>query len=36
VSDWLETVGWAVQATAESPIIGGDGNVEHLVWAKRG
>ena len=35
VSDWLETVGWTVQATAESPIVGGDGNVEHLLWAKR-
>ncbi len=35
VSDWLETAGWTVQATAESPIVGGDGNVEHLVWAKR-
>lgn len=36
VSDWLETRGWSVQATAESPITGGDGNVEYLVWAKRG
>lgn len=35
VSDWLETVDWAVQATAESPIVGGDGNIEHLLWARR-
>ena len=35
VSNWLEGMGWTVQATAESPIVGGDGNVEHLVWAKK-
>ena len=35
VSAWLESVGWAVQATTESPITGGDGNVEFLLWAKR-
>ncbi|MGV3577413.1 TlyA family RNA methyltransferase [Brevundimonas sp.] len=35
VSDWLKSVGWTVQATAESPIVGGDGNVEYLLWAKR-
>ena len=35
VSDWLESVGWAIQATTESPITGGDGNVEFLLWAKR-
>ena len=35
VSDWLTTVGWAVQATAESPITGGDGNIEFLLWARR-
>lgn len=32
---WLELVGWTVRETAESPITGGDGNVEFLVWAKR-
>ena len=32
---WLEGVGWSVQATAESPITGGDGNVEFLLWARR-
>ena len=36
VCDWLEGEGWAVQATAESPITGGDGNVEFLLWATRG
>lgn len=35
VSEWLEAQGWSVQATAESPITGGDGNVEFLLWAKR-
>ena len=35
VSDWLEGEGWAVQATTESPITGGDGNVEFLLWATR-
>lgn len=36
VSDWLAGQGWAVQATTESPITGGDGNVEYLLWARRG
>ncbi|MBU1347513.1 MAG: TlyA family RNA methyltransferase [Alphaproteobacteria bacterium] len=35
VSEWLEGVGWSVRATAESPITGGDGNVEFLLWARR-
>ena len=35
VSGWLEREGWAVQATTESPITGGDGNVEFLLWASR-
>jgi 23S rRNA (cytidine1920-2'-O)/16S rRNA (cytidine1409-2'-O)-methyltransferase len=35
VSDWLQTRGWITEATAESPITGGDGNVEYLLWAKR-
>ena len=35
VSEWLETVGWSVRATAESPITGGDGNIEFLLWARR-
>jgi 23S rRNA (cytidine1920-2'-O)/16S rRNA (cytidine1409-2'-O)-methyltransferase len=32
---WLTGQGWAVQATAESPITGADGNVEFLLWARR-
>lgn len=35
VCDWLEGEGWSVQATTESPITGGDGNVEFLLWATR-
>ena len=35
VANWLEGEGWAVQATAESPITGGDGNLEFLLWASR-
>jgi 23S rRNA (cytidine1920-2'-O)/16S rRNA (cytidine1409-2'-O)-methyltransferase len=31
---WLEASGWSVQATAESPIAGGDGNREYLLWAR--
>ena len=34
VSAWLETQGWPVQATAQSPITGGDGNIEFLLWAR--
>ncbi len=34
VRDWLEGRGWTVQATAESPIVGGDGNIEFLLWAR--
>ena len=35
VRDWLEALGWAVQATTESPITGGDGNAEFLLWANQ-
>jgi 23S rRNA (cytidine1920-2'-O)/16S rRNA (cytidine1409-2'-O)-methyltransferase len=35
VAAWLEEQGWSVRATAESPITGGDGNVEYLLWAQR-
>jgi 23S rRNA (cytidine1920-2'-O)/16S rRNA (cytidine1409-2'-O)-methyltransferase len=35
VSDWLDGIGWPVQAVAESPIKGGDGAVEFLLWAKK-
>ena len=34
VTAGLEALGWTVQATAESPVTGGDGNVEYLLWAK--
>ncbi len=35
VSDWLVGQGWTVKATTESPITGGDGNIEFLLWAVR-
>ena len=35
VRAWLESVGWTVRETAESPITGGDGNIEFLMWARR-
>ena len=35
VSAWLEAQGWAVRAATESPITGGDGNAEFLLWASR-
>ena len=35
VVGWLEGQGWATQATADSPITGGDGNRELLLWARR-
>jgi 23S rRNA (cytidine1920-2'-O)/16S rRNA (cytidine1409-2'-O)-methyltransferase len=36
VAAWLESQSWTVQADAESPILGGDGAREHLIWARRG
>jgi 23S rRNA (cytidine1920-2'-O)/16S rRNA (cytidine1409-2'-O)-methyltransferase len=35
VRAWLESVGWKVLEVAESPITGGDGNIEFLMWARR-
>lgn len=32
---FLKEAGWPVRASCESPITGGDGNVEFLVWATR-
>lgn len=32
---FLEAAGWDVRARAESPIAGGDGNLEYLVWATK-
>jgi 23S rRNA (cytidine1920-2'-O)/16S rRNA (cytidine1409-2'-O)-methyltransferase len=34
-SGWLESVGWTIRATTRSPITGGDGNVEFLLWASK-
>ena len=33
--EFLEGEGWTVKATADSPIAGGDGNREFLVWATK-
>jgi 23S rRNA (cytidine1920-2'-O)/16S rRNA (cytidine1409-2'-O)-methyltransferase len=35
VRSFLQATGWTVQAVAESPVTGGDGNVEFLLWAAR-
>lgn len=35
VCAFLEGRGWAVRGRADSPIEGGDGNREYLVWARR-
>jgi len=35
VCAWLGDRGWAVRGVIPSPITGGDGNVEYLVWATR-
>jgi 23S rRNA (cytidine1920-2'-O)/16S rRNA (cytidine1409-2'-O)-methyltransferase len=34
VVEFLEGSGWSVKGLAESPITGGDGQVERLVWAR--
>jgi 23S rRNA (cytidine1920-2'-O)/16S rRNA (cytidine1409-2'-O)-methyltransferase len=36
VRAWLETRGWVVRAAVESPVRGGEGAIEHLVWARKG
>jgi 23S rRNA (cytidine1920-2'-O)/16S rRNA (cytidine1409-2'-O)-methyltransferase len=36
VSVFLTGSGWTVRATTQSPITGGEGQVEFLVWATRG
>lgn len=33
VTTWLTEAGWIVRETADSPIVGGDGNREYLLWA---
>lgn len=35
IRDWLTSIGWSVNAVAESPILGGDGNKEFLIWATK-
>ncbi|MBF0666199.1 MAG: TlyA family RNA methyltransferase [Brevundimonas sp.] len=35
VSAWLEGVGWGVCDVADSPVAGGDGNIEFLLRARR-
>ena len=35
VTAWLAEQGWSIRETGVSPIEGGDGNVEFLVWATR-
>ncbi len=35
VSAFLTTSGWLVRATSDSPISGGDGNHEYLLWAQK-
>ncbi len=35
VVDFLAASGWIVRATTDSPITGGDGNREYLLWATR-
>jgi 23S rRNA (cytidine1920-2'-O)/16S rRNA (cytidine1409-2'-O)-methyltransferase len=36
VAGWVQTQGWSVIETAESPVRGGEGAVEYLLWAQRG
>lgn len=35
VAAFLESSGWTVRAEAQSPVTGGDGNVEFLLWAQK-
>lgn len=35
VAAWLEVQGWPVRESADSPITGGDGNAEFLLWARK-
>ncbi|MGF1551137.1 MAG: TlyA family RNA methyltransferase [Paracoccaceae bacterium] len=36
VAAWLDTEGWPALGRCESPIAGGDGNVEYLIAARKG
>ncbi len=35
VRKWLEGEGWRTRSEAESPVVGGEGAIEHLLWAVR-
>ena len=35
VRAWLDGQGWAVRGEMDSPITGGDGAVEFLLWAEK-
>jgi 23S rRNA (cytidine1920-2'-O)/16S rRNA (cytidine1409-2'-O)-methyltransferase len=35
VRAWLTAQGWRVTGEAESPVTGGEGAIEHLLWARR-
>jgi 23S rRNA (cytidine1920-2'-O)/16S rRNA (cytidine1409-2'-O)-methyltransferase len=35
VKGFLEAAGWRVKETTDSPIEGGDGNREYLLWARK-
>ena len=35
VVGWLEDEGWSVRETGDSPVTGGDGNHEFLLWARK-
>jgi 23S rRNA (cytidine1920-2'-O)/16S rRNA (cytidine1409-2'-O)-methyltransferase len=32
---WLDSIGWTVRDTTDSPILGGDGAREYLLWAEK-
>ncbi|MCF8504431.1 MAG: TlyA family RNA methyltransferase [Caulobacter sp.] len=35
VKIWLESEGWSILETGDSPVTGGDGNHEFLLWARK-
>lgn len=35
IEDFLESAGWSVKGLTESPITGGEGQVERLIWATK-
>jgi predicted rRNA methylase YqxC with S4 and FtsJ domains len=36
VLDWAAAHGWSVAGLVRSSLVGADGNVEYLVWLRRG